>query len=110
MTILGLVAGALTTGCWLPQLLRTWRTRSTDDFSWVYLGLLMCGVGMWLAYGLVRHDAAITVANALTLLALLAIAAFKAQSAPGAGPAALRAQPTRAAEEIVADPRTVSPS
>lgn len=103
MTILGLVAGALTTGCWLPQLLRTWRTRSTDDFSWVYLALLTCGVGLWLAYGLARGDAAIAVANALTLLALLAITAFKTRTAA-------RAQATGAADEIVAEPSTVSPS
>ncbi|WP_344450717.1 SemiSWEET transporter [Actinocorallia aurantiaca] len=109
MTIIGLVAGALTTGCWLPQLLRTWRTRSTDDFSWVYLALLTCGVSMWLAYGLARRDPVITIANALTLLALLTIAGFKAHP-QGAGPAAPRAQATGTAEEIVADPSTVSPS
>jgi len=109
MTIIGLVAGALTTGCWLPQLLRTWRTRSADDFSWVYLALLTCGVGMWLAYGLARRDPAIAVANALTLLALLAIAGFKAHP-QGAGPAEARTQTAGTAEEIVADPSTVSPS
>ncbi len=97
MTVLGLLAGALTTGCWLPQLLRSWRTRSTDDFSWAYLSLLMCGVGLWLAYGLVSGDLAITVANALTFLALLTIAGLKTQAAGEA-------------EEIVAEPSTVSPS
>lgn len=107
MTVLGLFAGALTTGCWLPQLLRSWRTRSTEDFSWAYLALLMCGVGLWLAYGLVSDDLAITVANALTFLALLLIAALKTQGAVMI--AALEAQ-TAAADEIVAEPSTVSPS
>lgn len=103
-TIIGLAAGALTTGCWLPQLLRTWRTRSADDFSWAYLALLTCGVGLWLAYGLATGDAAISVANALTLSALLAIGAFKSRTA---GP---RLQAAGTADEIVAEPSTVSPS
>jgi len=105
-TILGLAAGALTTGCWLPQLLRTWRTRSADDFSWAYLALLTCGVGLWLAYGLTTGDIVITAANALTLLALLSIGAVKSRGAePGA-----RRQPVGTADEIVAEPSTVSPS
>lgn len=101
MTALGLLAGALTTGCWLPQLLRSWQTRSTEDFSWVYLALLLSGVGLWLTYGLVSGDLAITVANALTLLAILAILAI----------VGLKTQTdTSTAEEMVAEPSTVTPS
>ena len=43
-TLLGLAAGVLTTSCWAPQLLRSYRTRSTADISWLYLGVL--GAGM----------------------------------------------------------------
>ncbi|GAA3197596.1 SemiSWEET family sugar transporter [Actinocorallia longicatena] len=102
MTELGLLAGALTTGCWLPQLRRSWRTRSTEDFSWTYLTLLIAGVGAWLAYGLGSGDVAIVVANALTFLFLLSIALIKATE-----PQAL----VRSDEEaMVAEPSTVSPS
>ena len=35
--VLGLAAGLLTTACWVPQLVRAYRTRSTSDISWVYV-------------------------------------------------------------------------
>lgn len=83
-TALGLAAGALTTGCWLPQLLRSWRTRSAGDLSWVYLAVLATGVGLWLVYGVTVSDASIVVANGLTLLALTLLAGVKLRFRPGA--------------------------
>ena len=76
-TVLGLLAATLTTGCWLPQLLRSWRTRSTGDLSWLYLLVLSTGILLWLAYGVVSRDAAIVIANGTTLVALGALAALK---------------------------------
>jgi MtN3 and saliva related transmembrane protein len=76
-TLLGLIAGALTTGCWLPQLLRSWRTRSTGDLSWGYLIALGGGIALWLVYGLVADDIAILATNCLTLTALLVLASLK---------------------------------
>ncbi|MDX6739001.1 SemiSWEET transporter [Actinocorallia sp. A-T 12471] len=82
MTSLGLLAGALTTGCWLPQLLRSWRTRSTEDISWTYLALLGTGIVLWLAYGLMSDDLALIAANGLTLLFITLIAAMKSRETP----------------------------
>ena len=45
LSLLGLLAGALTTGAWLPQLLRTWRRGSAEDISWPYLGVFGAGGG-----------------------------------------------------------------
>jgi len=78
-TLLGLAATALTTGCWLPQLLRAWRTRSTDDLSWVYLVVLGVGLSLWLAYGVVVSDPVIVMANVLSLGLMLTLAAGKAR-------------------------------
>ena len=58
MVIVGLLAAVLTTGSWIPQLVRVWRTRSTDDLSWSYLGTFASGVFLWLVYGLYREDPA----------------------------------------------------
>jgi MtN3 and saliva related transmembrane protein len=77
ITALGLVAGMLTTGCWLPQLVRSWRTRSTTDFSWAYVAVLTVGVSLWLTYGIVNVDLAMIVANGTALAALLILIAFK---------------------------------
>ncbi len=78
MTILGLMAGALTTGCWLPQLLRSWRTRSARDISWTYLGVLGLGVVLWLSYGLLTGEMTIILANGATAGAIIALAGLKA--------------------------------
>jgi MtN3 and saliva related transmembrane protein len=74
----GLVAGALTTCAWMPQLARTWRSRHADDISWGYLGLLGAGIALWVAYGVADHSFAVELANALTLVFVVGIAVLKA--------------------------------
>jgi MtN3 and saliva related transmembrane protein len=78
-TTVGLLAGLLTTGCWLPQLLRSWRTRSTGDISWTYLAVLTAGVGLWFVYGVMTAAVAVIVTNVATVVALLTLATFKAR-------------------------------
>ena len=35
--LLGILAGCLTTLCWVPQLVRTWRRETPDDISGMHL-------------------------------------------------------------------------
>jgi MtN3 and saliva related transmembrane protein len=77
VTILGLVAGVLTTGAWFPQVMRSWRTRSTGDISWTYLTVLTAGVALWSLYGVLMDDGVIVAANVITAVALLVLAVFK---------------------------------
>lgn len=77
IAILGVAAAVGTTGSWLPQVLRTFRTRSTGDFSWGYMCLFGGGVACWLAYGLLRHDPPLAAANLVTLVLFLGIVAIK---------------------------------
>ena len=85
-TLLGLLAATLTTGCWLPQLVRSWRTRSVGDISWLYLLALGIGISLWLAYGVVARDVVIVLANASTLAAVGTIAGIKARTELGTEP------------------------
>jgi MtN3 and saliva related transmembrane protein len=80
--LLGLLAGALTTGCWLPQIVRSIRTRRMEDFSWAYLGLLAAGMLLWLVYGLARHDPVIVVTNGIALGLQLVLLALKCHGVP----------------------------
>jgi len=75
--ILGLAAGVLTTSCWVPQLARAYRTRSTGDISWVYITALGSGIVLWLAYGTIEHDTALVAANVATVLAVGLLVSFK---------------------------------
>jgi MtN3 and saliva related transmembrane protein len=77
ITVLGLTAGLLTTSCWAPQLLRSYRTRSTGDISWVMIASLGSGIVLWLAYGVIIDDTSLIVANVATILALGSLAFLK---------------------------------
>jgi MtN3 and saliva related transmembrane protein len=77
ITLLGFVAGALTTVSFVPQAVKTWRSRHCDDLSWGMLILFAAGVGAWLAYGLITKDLPIIAANAVTLALVLMIVAMK---------------------------------
>ncbi len=74
---MGIVAGCLTTLSFLPQALKTVKTRSTQDFSWAYLTLFTVGILLWNYYGWLRQDVAIVVANAVTLGFQLVIVGIK---------------------------------
>jgi MtN3 and saliva related transmembrane protein len=76
-TPLGFLAGALTTGAWLPQLIRTWRLRRAEEISAGYLMAFGAGVTGWVVYGCFTGDIAIIVTNAVTLTLLLSLAALK---------------------------------
>ncbi len=70
---LGLFAGTLTTIAFLPQVVRTWRTRRTDDLSLAMLVLFTLGVGLWTVYGVMMKLLPLIVANAATLLLIFFI-------------------------------------
>lgn len=72
-TVIGAVAAVGTTAAWLPQVLKTWRSRKAEDFSWSYLAMFSTGVSLWLVYGILRKDFVIVAANGVTLLLVLTV-------------------------------------
>ena len=68
ITILGLVAATLTTSAFLPQMLKTWRTKSAKDVSLKMLITFCIGVFLWLIYGIYLQALPIILANLLTLI------------------------------------------
>jgi MtN3 and saliva related transmembrane protein len=75
--VLGLLAGSLTTAAFLPQVIKTWKSRSAKDLSLGMFSLFCLGVAMWLAYGLVVNDIPVIAANLLTLLLASTLLFFK---------------------------------
>ena len=65
---LGLVAGALTTIAFLPQVMKTWKSKSAEDLSLGMLASFSTGVLLWLIYGMLIDSLPIIIANAVTLL------------------------------------------
>ncbi|WP_437591469.1 SemiSWEET transporter [Sorangium sp. So ce1000] len=68
VTALGFVAATLTTISFLPQVLRTLRTRDTRSISVGMYAAFVTGVGLWLVYGLLMKDVPVIVANAITFV------------------------------------------
>lgn len=79
---LGLLAGALTTASFLPQVIRIYRRRSAADISGFGASVFTIGVALWLAYGIAVHSMPITVTNAVTLALNLGILALKIRHRP----------------------------
>lgn len=63
---LGLVASSLATLAFLPQVVRTWRTGSANDFSLPTLLMLETGTSIWIFYGALRDAPAIWLGNGVT--------------------------------------------
>jgi MtN3 and saliva related transmembrane protein len=74
----GFVAGALTAFAFLPQVLKTWRTRSCTDLSVMMLGAQSAGVLLWIIYGVAIRSIPVIVSNAVTLTMCVALLGFKA--------------------------------
>ena len=77
LEILGFVAAILTTLCWLPQAVRTIRTKETRSLSLLAQSALTIGVVLWLAYGLLIGNAPIILSNAISLVLVTVILAMK---------------------------------
>lgn len=75
--LLGLIAGTLTTLAFLPQVIKTFKSRSAKDISLGMFILFSAGVALWLVYGIRLGAVPIIAANAVTLILSLAILAMK---------------------------------
>jgi len=63
LTIFGLIAGAVTSIGFIPQLIRGYRTKKLDDISYYMPIVLAVGMILWFTYGLLLGALAIMIAN-----------------------------------------------
>jgi MtN3 and saliva related transmembrane protein len=73
----GYAAALCTTGAYVPQVLRVWRTRSTKDISLKTFAVLVTGLTLWLVYGFWRGEIPLIAANSVTLMLASTILYFK---------------------------------
>ena len=74
---IGLLAGILCTVSFLPQVIKVFKTKKTEDLSLVTFSLLSVGVFFWLVYGILIGALPIILANATTLILVLPILIMK---------------------------------
>jgi len=75
--IIGLIAGMLTTSAFIPQVIKTWRTKSAKDLSLVMFLLYCLGVLLWSIYGLMINQFPVILWNIITLALASVILYFK---------------------------------
>ena len=63
LELFGLVAGAVTSAGFIPQLVRGYRTKKLEDVSYFMPIVLTAGMTLWFIYGLFLSAFAVIVAN-----------------------------------------------
>ena len=74
---LGLVAGAVTSMGFIPQLIRGYRTKELDDVSYFMPSILAIGMSLWFLYGFFVQQFPIIVANAFGIGCCIVLLAMK---------------------------------
>ena len=74
---IGILAGALTLIGYLPQAIKTIRTRHTKDISLLGFLLIFMSALLWAIYGLAKIAPEIWVANGIVMLCSGAVAVIK---------------------------------
>lgn len=74
---LGFIAGVLTTMAFIPQVVKTWKSKQARDISLGMFAIFSTGVLLWLFYGIQIGSPPVIVANAVTLGLSLTILVFK---------------------------------
>ncbi len=78
--ILGFAAATLTTAAFVPQAVKVYKSKKTEDLSLGLFAMLFVGVFLWLIYGLLISSVPVIVANAVTLLLVAYILWMKIRS------------------------------
>ncbi len=75
--IIGLAAAALTTGAYIPQVIKAWKFKSVKDISSsMYLAMIL-GVSLWLYYGIAINSISMILSNTFTLILALSVLVAK---------------------------------
>tara|TARA_B100001564_G_C20469809_1_gene592100 strand:- start:416 stop:691 length:276 start_codon:yes stop_codon:yes gene_type:complete len=73
---IGLLAAALTTYSFLPQVYKTWKTKDVSAFSLTTFSLFFVGIICWLIYGIYMQSLSMILANTVTLVSSFLILVF----------------------------------
>jgi len=66
--LIGFIAAILTTSAFIPQALKTIKTKHTRDLSLIMYLAFSSGVLLWLIYGIILKDLPIILANSVTFI------------------------------------------
>ncbi len=76
-TLVGLVAAFCTTIAFVPQVVRTWKSRSAKDISLGMFVFYATGIFAWLVYGVLLGDLPLIASNGVTFVLSLIMLGLK---------------------------------
>jgi MtN3 and saliva related transmembrane protein len=79
ITALGFVAGTITTIAFFPQVIKTWKSKSTKDISFRMFIALCAGLFLWIIYGIYVNSLPVVASNGVTFACAIIILVFKAK-------------------------------
>ena len=65
---IGFIAAICTTVSFIPQAIKVYKTKKTQDISLGMFILMSTGVALWIAYGFLIASAPVIIANVVTLV------------------------------------------
>ena len=71
--IVGIGAGVFTGISLLPQLIKIYKEKKSENISWGMLIILLTGLGGWIWYGVLKSDVPIIVTNSFSVVVNIAI-------------------------------------
>ena len=74
--IIGLIAAVCTTFAFIPQVLKVWKTKQTNDLSLRMYSIMFIGILLWLIYGIRIDSLSIILANVVTAILVGTILGF----------------------------------
>ncbi len=77
ITIIGLLAAVCSSISFLPQVIKSWKTRKTQDISLPMYIIVIIGISLWLIYGFLINNLPIILANGIALILVLFVLFLK---------------------------------
>jgi len=75
--LLGMAAGALTTASFVPQVVKTYKSKSAKDVSFWMFTVLGTGVFLWIIFGFLTRSMPVIIANSCTFILVLIMVILK---------------------------------
>ena len=78
--MIGCIAAFLTTVSFLPQAIKTIRTRDTSGISFIMYLAFTLGVAFWIAYGILLKNPIMVIGNVITVILASVVLAVKVRN------------------------------
>ena len=71
--IIGFIAGALVAMSLLPQVIKSWKTKSAGDISVLWSIINLTGQVIWIVYGIVKSSPSLVIMSSIALVMMLSV-------------------------------------